>query len=97
MTRSLGWGSGIVQRGSDKVWVGTWLQLIVAPPQLYVSDCPSISEVRSEGWRWVRSPEVQSKFEEVRKEYQRCLSKVIFRLKKEDYVSCLLYYKVRSQ
>ena len=45
--------------GSDKVRVGTWLKLMVAPPQLYVGDCPSISEVRSEGRRWVGGSEVR--------------------------------------
>ena len=35
--------------GSDKVQVGTWLQLMVVPPRLYVGDCPSISEVKFEG------------------------------------------------
>jgi len=30
--------------GLDKVWVRMWLQLIIAPPQLHVGDCPSISE-----------------------------------------------------
>ena len=60
-----------------------------------IDDCCSISRGkvgRSEvGWRF------RSKFEEVREAYQRCLSKAIFRLEKEDYVTCLLYYEVISQ
>ena len=40
-----------------------WLQLIVAPPRLYVGDCPSISEGKVEGsevgQRWVRGSEVR--------------------------------------
>ena len=78
-----------------------WLQLIVVPPQFYVSDCPSIWKVRLKGQRWVRGgSEVRrfgSKFGEVRETYQRCLLKASFRLGKEDYVTCLLYYEVRSQ
>jgi len=54
-----GEGRTIVWRGSDEVRVGTWLQLMVAPPRLYIGDCPSISEVRSEGRRWVGGSEVQ--------------------------------------
>ena len=64
---------------------------------MYIGDCPSISEgkfrrseVGLEVWGFRR------KLREVREAYQRCLSKVIFRLEKEDYVTCLLYYEVRS-
>ena len=81
-----------------------WLQLIIVPLQLYISNCPSISEGKiggSEvGQRWVRGSEVQrfgSKFREAREVSQGCLSEVIFRLEKEDCVTCPLYYEVRSQ
>jgi len=98
MTQSLGWGSEYSSEGIRQVQVGTWLQLIVASPQLYISDCPSISEGKV-GWSEVRS-QVQGfrrKLGEVREAYQRCLSKAIFRLEKEDYVTGLLYYEVRSR
>jgi len=45
------------------VQIGMWLQLIVVPPPLYVSDCPSISEGKLEGsevgQRWVRGSGVR--------------------------------------
>jgi len=62
---------------------------------------PVSQRVRSVGQRWVRGgSEVQrfrSKFRKVREVSRRCLSEVIFRLEKEDYVTCPLYYEVRSQ
>jgi len=73
------------------------LQLMVVPPRLYVSDCPSISEGKirgSEVGQRFGSSEVSSKKSE--KRVRDVCQKVIFRLEKEDYVICLLYYKVRS-
>jgi len=67
-------------------------------PQLYIGDCPSISEGKF--GRLEVGLEVRGfgrRLGGVREVYQRCLSKVIFRLEKGDYVTCLLYYKVRSQ
>jgi len=63
MTLSLGWGSEYSLEGVGQVWVGTWLQLIVAPPQLYISDCPSISEGKFRRLEvgWVGGSEVQKK------------------------------------
>jgi len=52
---------------------------------------PVFQKVRSEVQRFGR--EVR----EIRDVYQRCLLKMIFRLEKEDYVTCLLYYEVRAQ
>ena len=40
-------GVGVSSEGV--VWVGMWLQLIIVPPRLYVSDCPSILESKVEG------------------------------------------------
>ena len=54
-----GWGSKYSLEGVRQVLVGTWLQLIVAHPQLYISDCPSISEGKIEGSEVVRGSEVQ--------------------------------------
>ena len=71
-----------------------WLQLMVVPPRLYVGDCPSISEGKVGGSEV--GQRFGSKFREVREAYQRCQSKVIFRLEKEDYITCILYYEVRS-
>ena len=84
--------------GVGQVQVGMWLQLIIAPPRLSIGDCLSVSEGKVRGSEvgldiWTFGRELRG----VREAYQRCLSKVIFRLKKEDYVTCLLYYKVRSQ
>jgi len=53
MTQSLGGGLEYSLEGVRQVQVETWLQLIVAPPGLYISDCPSISEGK------VRGSEVQ--------------------------------------
>ena len=57
-----GWGSEYSSEGVRQVWVGMWLQLIIATPQLYISECPGISEGKvggSEmGWRWVGGLEV---------------------------------------
>jgi len=38
-----------LELGVEQVWVGTWLQLVVVPPRMYVSDCPSISEGKVKG------------------------------------------------
>ena len=91
-------GVGVSSEGIGQVQVGTWLQLIIVPPRLYVSDCPSISEGKVEGSEvGQKFRDFGSMFREVREVYQRSLSKVIFRLEKEDYITCLLYYEVRSQ
>jgi len=55
MPQSLRLGLEYNLEGVRRVWVGTWLQLMVVPPQLYVNNCPSISEGK------VRGSEVQNR------------------------------------
>jgi len=57
---------------------------------------PVFQEVKSEGQRQGQrfgGSDESSKKSEV---YHIFLSKMILRLRKEDYVTCLLYYKVKS-
>ena len=53
-----------------------WLQLIVVPPQLYISECPSISEV---------GLEVRSEVQGVQIRAQRCQRSVSEMSVKDDF------------
>ena len=95
-TRSLGGGQSIVQRGSDSMGRDVASTYHCAPSIV----CWWLSQYfRSKGRRVRGGSEVRRFGRGCRSQrrYQRCLLKMIFRLEKEDYITCLLYYEVRSR
>ena len=95
-----GGGSEYSSEEGQMVWVGTWLQLIIAPPRLYIGDCPSISEGKvggSEVGRRFGGLEVSSEKSE---EYQRSPLKMTvegnfqIRERRLHYMSFILLSKI---
>ena len=93
------WGLEYGSEGVRQLQVGTWLQLIVVPPRLYVSDCPSILESKVKGsevgWGWAEIERFGSKFREVRNVSEMSV-KADFQIRERRlcYISFILWSKI---